>query len=67
MKHPSDMPMLRFKHGGSDMLSNTLLLDHGGATAYFRERLVHNYTTAIVVSTKCKSYHFTATSVHIIN
>ena len=31
MKQPSDMPMPRFEHGGSDLWSNTLLLDHEGA------------------------------------
>ena len=30
MKQPSDMPTPRFEHGGSDLWSNTLLLDHGG-------------------------------------
>jgi len=30
MKQPSDMPTPRFKHGGSDLWSNTPLLDHGG-------------------------------------
>ena len=29
MKQPSDMPMLRFEHGGSDLWSNMLLLEHG--------------------------------------
>ena len=31
MKLPSDIPMPRFEHGGSDLLSNTPPLDHGGA------------------------------------
>jgi len=30
MKHPSDMSMPRFEHGGSDLWPNTLPLDHGG-------------------------------------
>jgi len=30
MKQPSDMPTPRFEHGGGDLWSNTLLLDHGG-------------------------------------
>jgi len=30
-KQPSDMPTPRFEHGGSDLWSNTLLLDHEGA------------------------------------
>ena len=30
-KQPSDMPTPRFEHGGSDLWSNTLLLDYGGA------------------------------------
>ena len=28
-KQPSDMPTPRFEHGGSDLWSNTLPLDHG--------------------------------------
>ena len=31
MKRPSDMPTPRFAHGGSDLWSNTLPLNHGGA------------------------------------
>ena len=31
MKQPSDMPTPRFEHGGSDLWSDTLPLDHGGA------------------------------------
>jgi len=31
MKQPSDMPMPRFEHGGSDLWSNTPLLDHVGS------------------------------------
>jgi len=31
MKQPSDMPTLRFEHGGSDLWANTLPLDQGGA------------------------------------
>jgi len=30
MKQPSDIPTPRFEHGGSDLWSNTLPLDHGG-------------------------------------
>ena len=30
MKHPLDMPTLRFEHGGSELWSNTLPLDYGG-------------------------------------
>ena len=30
MKQPSDMPTPRFKHGGSDLWSSTLPLDHWG-------------------------------------
>jgi len=37
MKQPSDMAMLRFEHGGSDLWSNTLLLDYGGAPIIVRE------------------------------
>ena len=35
MKHPSDMPTPRFEHGGSDLWSNTLPLDHGGTPIVF--------------------------------
>ena len=31
MKQPSDIPTPRFDTGGSDLWSNTLPLDHGGA------------------------------------
>ena len=31
MKQPSVMPTPRFEHSGSDLWSNTLPLDHGGA------------------------------------
>ena len=31
MKQPSDIPMRRFEHSGSDLWSNMLPLDHGGA------------------------------------
>ena len=31
MNQPSDIPTPRFEHGGSDLWSNTLPLDHGGA------------------------------------
>jgi len=31
MKQPSDMLTPKFEHGGSDLWSNTLPLEHGGA------------------------------------
>jgi len=34
MKQPSDMPTPRFESGGSDLWSNMLPLDHGGAPPY---------------------------------
>jgi len=39
MKQPSDMPMPSFEHGGSDLWSNTLPLEHGGAGNIYTNKL----------------------------
>ena len=41
MKQPSDMPTPRFEHGGSDLWSNTLLLDQGGTLGFCQQRVVY--------------------------